>query len=138
MTDRWQRIEKLYHSVRELDESPRKAYLEQACSGDEELRREVESLLSCQPSAEYFIEAPAMEVAARHSGVYPDLGIDAGRVPVYVMLLAASWSRSNFCWVTFRCKRPKGIMRTGRLCRVASVSACQSDHSSWITTHKIS
>jgi eukaryotic-like serine/threonine-protein kinase len=50
MTDRWQRIEKLYHSVLELDESQRKAYLEQACSGDEELRREVESLLSCQLS----------------------------------------------------------------------------------------
>jgi hypothetical protein len=41
MTDRWQRIEKLYHSVLELNEPQRKAYLEQTCSGDEELRREV-------------------------------------------------------------------------------------------------
>ena len=30
------------------------------------------------------------------------------------------------------------IMRTGLLCRVGSVSACLSDHSSWITAHKIS
>ena len=30
------------------------------------------------------------------------------------------------------------IMHTGTLCRVASVSACQSDYSSWITAHKIS
>jgi len=26
-------------------------------------------------------------------------------------------------------------MRSGTLCRVASVSACQSDHFSWITAH---
>ena len=30
------------------------------------------------------------------------------------------------------------FMRSGWLCRVASVSACQSDHLSFITAHKIS
>src|SRR6266481_2025098 len=30
----------------------------------------------------------------------------------------------------------KAIMRSGWLCRVASVSACQSDHFSWITAHR--
>jgi Tol biopolymer transport system component/predicted Ser/Thr protein kinase len=65
MTDRWHQIEKLYHSALELDESRRKAFLDQACSGDEELRREVESLLSCQASAEQFIEAPALQVIAK-------------------------------------------------------------------------
>src|SRR5262245_15711786 len=65
MTDRWQQIEKLYHSVLKLDESRQKSFLDQACSGDEELRREVESLLLCQPSAEQFIEAPALEAMAR-------------------------------------------------------------------------
>src|SRR5262249_6216341 len=65
MTDRWQQIEKLYHSALKLDESQRKAFLDEACSGDGELRREVESLLSCQPSAEQFIEAPALEVTAK-------------------------------------------------------------------------
>jgi eukaryotic-like serine/threonine-protein kinase len=65
MTDRWQQIEKLYHSALELDRSRRKAFLDQACSGDGEPRREVESLLACQPSAEQFIEAPALEVTAK-------------------------------------------------------------------------
>ena len=65
MTDRWQQIEKLYHSALEVEESRRKAFLDQACSGDGELRREVESLLACQPSAEQFIEAPALEVTAK-------------------------------------------------------------------------
>src|SRR5262245_16202554 len=65
MTDRWQPIEKLYHSVLKLDEAERKAFLDQACAGDGELRRELESLLVCQPSAEKFIEAPALEVTAK-------------------------------------------------------------------------
>ena len=43
MSERWQQIEKLYHSALELDESQRKAFLDQACSGDEALRMEVES-----------------------------------------------------------------------------------------------
>jgi len=35
-------------------------------------------------------------------------------------------------------KPQTAFMRSGWLCRVASVSACQCDHSSWITAHKIS
>src|SRR5262249_55208478 len=65
MTDRWQQIAKLYRSVLKLDESQRKAFLDQACSGDGEPRHEVESLLACQPSAEQFLEAPALEVTAK-------------------------------------------------------------------------
>src|SRR5262249_21617090 len=65
MTDRWQQIEKLYHSALNLDESQRKTFLDQACAGDGELRREVESLLSCQSTAEQFIETPALQVMAK-------------------------------------------------------------------------
>src|SRR5262249_19941917 len=65
MTDRWHQIEKLYHSVLELDEARRKAFLDQACSGDETLRREVESLLKYQQSAERFMEAPTMNVVVK-------------------------------------------------------------------------
>jgi Tol biopolymer transport system component/predicted Ser/Thr protein kinase len=68
MNDRWQEIEKLYHSVLELDESQRKSFLDQTCSGDQELRREVESLLSRQASADQFIESSTLEVAAKLMG----------------------------------------------------------------------
>jgi len=71
MTDRWQQIEKLYHSALELDESQRKPFLDRACSGDEDLRREVESLLSRQRSAEQFFEAPAIQVGAKVMGRTP-------------------------------------------------------------------
>jgi hypothetical protein len=43
--NRWEQVEKLYHSALELDQSQRKAFLDEACAGDDELRRGVESLL---------------------------------------------------------------------------------------------
>ena len=61
----WQQIEKLYHSALEHEPRQREAFLREACAGDEALRREVESLLAHQPQAESFIEAPALEVAAK-------------------------------------------------------------------------
>ena len=61
----WQQIEKLYHSALELEPRQRQAFLREACAGDEALRREVESLLAHQDQAESFIEAPALEVAAK-------------------------------------------------------------------------
>src|SRR5438128_12072911 len=63
--DRWQRIEQLYHSAREQEESQRVAFLEGACEGDEAMRREVESLLAEEKRAEGFMESPALEIAAK-------------------------------------------------------------------------
>ena len=61
----WGRIERLYHAALEREQSERAAFLAEACEGDEELRREVESLLRFDLRAEHFIESPALEVAAR-------------------------------------------------------------------------
>jgi eukaryotic-like serine/threonine-protein kinase len=63
--ERWQQIEKLCQSALELEESRRTAFLEKACAGDKELRREVESLLKFDTRGDQFIEQPAMEVAAK-------------------------------------------------------------------------
>src|SRR5262249_25229465 len=65
MTDRWQQVEKICQSALELEESRREAFLEDACSGDAELRREVESLLKFDKRGDHFIEQPALEAAAR-------------------------------------------------------------------------
>ncbi len=61
----WGRIERLYHEALERAQPERAAFLAEACEGNEELRREVESLLSFDHRAEHFIESPALEVAAR-------------------------------------------------------------------------
>jgi len=62
--ERWPQIEQLYLAALEREASERSDFLAQACAGDDELRREIESLLACQKEAEDFIEAPAVAVAA--------------------------------------------------------------------------
>jgi serine/threonine protein kinase/cytochrome c-type biogenesis protein CcmH/NrfG len=63
--ERWQQVERLYHSTLEKQPKERSAFLAQACGDDEELRREVESLLAYEDRAENFIEEPALDVAAK-------------------------------------------------------------------------
>src|SRR2546428_990927 len=63
--ERWQRIEKLYHAALERPAPSRADFLRSACGDDEDLYREVESLLALQSKAESFIEQPALEVAAK-------------------------------------------------------------------------
>ena len=63
--ERWEEVERIYHLTLERESSERPTFLVQACAGDETLRREVESLLTYEHDAESFIEAPALEVAAR-------------------------------------------------------------------------
>jgi serine/threonine protein kinase/Tol biopolymer transport system component len=61
--DRWRLIEKVFHSAAKLDERARPAFLEKACTGDEDLRREVESLLGHEPHAARFLEVPAVKAS---------------------------------------------------------------------------
>jgi serine/threonine protein kinase/Tol biopolymer transport system component len=64
-SDRWSRIESLYHAARERDAGEQAAFLESACNGDAELRRDVESLLAQPASSDGFLGAPAVAVAAQ-------------------------------------------------------------------------
>jgi serine/threonine protein kinase/Flp pilus assembly protein TadD len=64
-SDRWQRIEQLYHATLEREENQRAAFLKEACAGDDALRQEVESLLAHEKGVGSFLEAPALEAAAK-------------------------------------------------------------------------
>jgi hypothetical protein len=59
--ERWQRMETLYHAALARTPDTRSFFLADACEGDEELRREVESLLG---QAGSFLDRPAWEVAS--------------------------------------------------------------------------
>lgn len=76
--ERWQRVERLYHLALEKQPVDRSAFLVEACAGDEELRREVESLLAYEDRAESFIESPALDVAARMMADEPARPAEAG------------------------------------------------------------
>ena len=64
-SDRWRRVEQLCHSALKIPTDQRSAFLKDECQNDEELRQEVESLLSYESAAAEFIESPAFDVAAR-------------------------------------------------------------------------
>jgi len=44
--DRWEQINRIWDAALEVPEEERPGFLERNCQGDEELRREVESLLA--------------------------------------------------------------------------------------------
>src|SRR5262244_923407 len=62
--ERYRQIGELYHAALELNAGERTAFLERACTEDEELRREVESLLSSHEQASGFLASPALGIAA--------------------------------------------------------------------------
>ena len=65
--ERWRRIEYLYHLALEREEEQRPAFLEQACGGDESLRREVESLLS-NDGPDEVLDRPAAHLLVESTG----------------------------------------------------------------------
>ena len=77
MESRWQEIERIFHSARELDPSARAEFLAKSCAGDDGLRQEVERLLSNADRAASFLETPAIDVAAgamvREESVHGDV-----------------------------------------------------------------
>jgi hypothetical protein len=85
--ERWKKVEQIYNSALERKTDQRQAYLDGACAGDRELRREVDSLLGCQPETEGFwnIAADSSDYYAKqqfnpayvsltHTGVNPATG----------------------------------------------------------------
>ena len=62
--ERWQQIDQLFHAALGYEPAQRPGFLVSECGGDEELRLEVESLISSHQEAESFIEIPAGDVAA--------------------------------------------------------------------------
>ena len=63
--ERWRHIERLYRSALERPSHEREAFLESECRGDDDLRLDVQSLLSRAASAENFLDRPAAAVAAQ-------------------------------------------------------------------------
>ena len=60
----WQAVERLYHAALAFAPHERAAFLVDACAGDDALRHAVDGLLTRQPQAENFLEAPAWQSVA--------------------------------------------------------------------------
>ena len=64
-SERWRRVEELYHAALGRGVAEREAFLANACADDEALRREVESLLAQLASGRGLLDGPAVAVAAQ-------------------------------------------------------------------------
>src|SRR5262245_61827916 len=62
--DRWETVERLYDATLAQPVERRAAFLTEACAGDEELRREVESLLAASHSGDHALTHGAVTAAA--------------------------------------------------------------------------
>src|SRR5262245_45739835 len=62
--ERWQQIDKLFEQALEKDPDRRGSFLDEACAGNEELRREVESLLNYESRGQQLLGRPALQVMA--------------------------------------------------------------------------
>ena len=62
--EQWQQIQDLFHAVLERPPQDRTGFLDEACRGDAELRREVAWLISAHQTPDHFIDSPGY-VAAR-------------------------------------------------------------------------
>lgn len=63
-SDRWSRIEALFHEAAELPASEQSVFLDEACAGDTELRRAVERFLAADASGSALIDGSLEDLAA--------------------------------------------------------------------------
>src|ERR1041385_3426658 len=62
--ERWQQVKEIFNSAITYRPDERSLFISRACSGDEDLRSEVESLIASHEQSGSFIDKPAFEAAA--------------------------------------------------------------------------
>src|SRR5579863_9797342 len=83
-SDRWVRIEALFYAALEQEPNRRSAFLNEACSDDAELRKEVESLLQSERQTLGFLRKPVLDAVQQIAVASQDLS--GKRVGVYQLL----------------------------------------------------
>jgi predicted Ser/Thr protein kinase len=63
-SDRWEEMNRIWDAGLEVAEAERPTFVREACQGDEELLRELESLLAYNEQAQQFMNRPAFQVTA--------------------------------------------------------------------------
>jgi hypothetical protein len=81
-SERWQQCKQIFQAALDLPRPDRAAFLEQACAGDEELGREVSSLLASEErSNEFLSEGAADYLGSEFTGnAPPDRRLPAGEI----------------------------------------------------------
>jgi eukaryotic-like serine/threonine-protein kinase len=147
--ERWKQIEKLYDAALMIESARREAFLDQACAGDEELRREIASLLTSDAQAGSFLAAPATEVMARNVAAEIASALIGRRIAHYQLtsLLGVGGMGEIYLAEDARLKRKVAIKLlpaeftadAGRVRRFAQEARAASalNHPNIITIHEI-
>ena len=77
--ERWKRLDDLFHRAVDLPVGRRRAFLDEACADDPELRAELEALITSDPDAEGAFEGYAGEIARLAESVTSGFGTMVGR-----------------------------------------------------------
>ena len=81
--DRWNQVDRILESALECSAEERDVFLRRACGGDEGLEGDVRSLLAAHDRADAFLDAPAIDLAARQlTGSRGDGDLPAGGDPL--------------------------------------------------------
>ena len=81
--ERWRRVEDLCERALALSSSERPAFLQEVCGSDEDLRREVESLLANASKADSFLDPSALAEAAHGVVNSPTAALTGRRIGTY-------------------------------------------------------
>src|SRR5579859_6083570 len=100
--ERLEQIQELYHAARDREPKLRQEFLSVACAGDEELRREVESLLATDPGPGCFLEQPVIGAAD------PLLGqsVGSGQSAIIRQMEAEHWRQIKELFEAARAQPP--------------------------------
>jgi eukaryotic-like serine/threonine-protein kinase len=63
--ERWQKVKEIFQAALDCAPADRSAFVSKACDGDEELRKEVESLISSDGRGGAFLDSPVYEAVAQ-------------------------------------------------------------------------
>ena len=76
--ERWQHIKEVFYEALTRPLHERVSFIDSACAGDEEARREVSELISAHEETSEFLNAPAFEVEARSLADAGPVGLAEG------------------------------------------------------------
>src|ERR1700741_4612619 len=72
--ERWHQVDAIFQAAIELEPAKREAFLEKSCAGDEQLREEVDSLITSDQQGLSIIDEAALDIAADlFSSKHPEL-----------------------------------------------------------------
>jgi serine/threonine protein kinase len=94
--DDWQKINELFHAALKLDPAERRDFLARHCDGDEEIIRDVESLLDAQMKAEGFLDQPVFIDAGRTRKETDPPDDDEDQSPAYPALAPNTLLRGRY------------------------------------------